>query len=52
MKIPKRLILALIIIFIATFVMVGFSQEEKKESSNFKSSVFDLISINTFLLYI
>ena len=33
MKIPKEFLLALVIIFIATFVMAGFSQEDKKEST-------------------
>ena len=33
MKIPKGFLLALIIIFIATFVMAGFSQESKKEGT-------------------
>lgn len=41
MKIPKGFLFALIIIFIAAFVTVGFSQEDKKESARQEKTTVD-----------
>ena len=41
MRIPKGLLLALIIIFIASFVTVGFSQEDKKQSTPQEKTTID-----------
>jgi Na+/H+ antiporter NhaC len=41
MKIPKGFLFALIIIFSAAFVIVGFSQEDKKESAPQKKTTVD-----------
>lgn len=41
MRIPKGLLLALIIIFIAVFVVVGFSKEDKKESTPQEKTTVD-----------
>ncbi|TET19102.1 MAG: hypothetical protein E3J76_06755, partial [Candidatus Aminicenantes bacterium] len=41
MKIPKGFLFALIIIFIAAFVSVGFSQEDKKQSTPQEKTTID-----------